>query len=83
MTDDLLNNDVKWVWPLRCEEAFQKLKEVIASKTTLRLLDFDLPFEVHSDASYKAIRGILRREFHLVTFKSRKVNDAKANVFHS
>ena len=56
---DLLKKDTKWVWSERCDEAFQNLKEAIASEPILKLRDFELPFEVHTDALDKAIGGIL------------------------
>uniref|UniRef100_A0A3Q7I1T9 Reverse transcriptase/retrotransposon-derived protein RNase H-like domain-containing protein n=1 Tax=Solanum lycopersicum TaxID=4081 RepID=A0A3Q7I1T9_SOLLC len=54
---DLLKKDTKWVWSERCDEAFQNLKEAIASEPILKLPDFQLPFEVHTDASDKEIGG--------------------------
>lgn len=56
---DLLKKEVKWVWPVRCEKAFQTFKEAIASEPILRLLNFEFPFEVHTDASDKAVEGVL------------------------
>uniref|UniRef100_A0A3Q7HKA4 Reverse transcriptase/retrotransposon-derived protein RNase H-like domain-containing protein n=1 Tax=Solanum lycopersicum TaxID=4081 RepID=A0A3Q7HKA4_SOLLC len=58
---DLLKKDTKWVWSERCDEAFQNLKNAIASEPILKLPDFELPFEVHTDASDKVIGGILGR----------------------
>ena len=55
---DLLKKDMKWVLYERCGEAFKNSKEAIASDPILKLPDFELPFEVHIDASYKAIGGI-------------------------
>ena len=43
----------------------------------LCLPDFELPFEVHMDASDKVIGGVLVQEKHLVAYESRKLNDAK------
>ncbi|XP_015084310.1 uncharacterized protein LOC107027747 [Solanum pennellii] len=74
---NLLKKDAKWVWSERCEEAFQKLKDAIASEPILKLPDFELPFEVHTDASDKAIVGVLVQEGHPVAFGSRKLNDAE------
>ncbi|WMV25218.1 hypothetical protein MTR67_018603 [Solanum verrucosum] len=34
---DLLKKDVKYVWSVRCQEAFQNLKEAIASEPILKL----------------------------------------------
>uniref|UniRef100_A0A3Q7EF73 Reverse transcriptase domain-containing protein n=1 Tax=Solanum lycopersicum TaxID=4081 RepID=A0A3Q7EF73_SOLLC len=59
---DLLKKDAKWIWVIRYEEDFQNLKEAIASERILKLIDFDLPFEVHTDASDKAIGGVLVQE---------------------
>uniref|UniRef100_A0A3Q7EXW3 Reverse transcriptase domain-containing protein n=1 Tax=Solanum lycopersicum TaxID=4081 RepID=A0A3Q7EXW3_SOLLC len=56
---DLLKKDVKWVWSERCDEAFQNLKNAIAFEPILKLPYFELPFEVHTDASDKAIGGVL------------------------
>ena len=74
---DLLKKDTKWVWSERCDEAFQNLKNAIASEPILKLPDFELPFEVHTDASDKFIGGMLLQEVHLVAFKSQKLNDVE------
>ena len=73
----LLKKDTKWVWSERCDEAFQNLKETIASEPILKLPDFELPFEVHIDASNKTIGGVLVHEGQPVAFESRKLNDAE------
>ena len=56
---------------------FEKLKAVMSSELVLRLLNFELPFEVHTDSSDKAIGGVLVQEKHLVAYKSRKLNEAE------
>jgi len=43
----------------------------------LRLLGFDRPFEVHTNASDKAISRVLIQVGHLVAFKSKKLNNTK------
>ena len=69
--------DTKCLWSEQCDEAFHNLKEPIAFEQILKLPDFELPFEVHTDASDKAIGGVLVQEGHPVTFESRKLNDAE------
>ena len=59
---DLLKKDTKCIWSERCDQAFQNLKNAIASEPILKLPDFELPFEVHTDASEKAISGVLVQE---------------------
>ena len=56
---------------------FEKLKAVMSSELVLRLLNFEFPFEVHTDSSDKAIGGVLVQEKHLVAYKSRKLNEAE------
>jgi len=49
----------------------------VSSELVLRLPDFELLFEVHTDSSNKAIGGVLVQEKHLVAYESRKLNEAK------
>ena len=74
---DLLKKDKKWVWTDLCQEAFDKLKVAVSSEPVLRLPDFGLPFEVHTDASDKAIGGVLVQEKYPVAYESRKLNEAE------
>ena len=74
---DLLKKDKKRAWTNACQEAFEKLKAAVSSESVLSLPDFELPFEVHTDAFDKAIGGVLVQEKHLVAYKSRKLNEAE------
>ena len=71
---DLLKKERKWEWDAECQAAFQKLKDAITSELVLRLLNLELPFEVHTDASDKALGGVLVQERHPIAFKSRKLD---------
>ena len=42
----------------------------------LHLPNFELPFEIHTDASNKVIGDVLVQEKHLVAYESRKLNEA-------
>ena len=53
------------------------MKATIASEPILRLPSFELPFEVHTDTSEKAVGGVLMQDGHPVAFESRKLNPAK------
>ena len=63
---NLLKKDKKRAWTNACQEAFEKLKVVVSSELVQSLLDFELPFEVHTDAFDKAIGGVLVQEKHPV-----------------
>ncbi|WMV13452.1 hypothetical protein MTR67_006837 [Solanum verrucosum] len=73
----LLKKDVKWVWSVRYEEGFKKLKEAFASEQILKLPDFEFPFEVHTNTSDKVLGGLLGQEGHPAAFESQKLNDTK------
>ena len=49
----------EWKWTDVEEKAFLHLKEILASPPVLAYPDFDLPFEVHTDASTKALGAVL------------------------
>jgi hypothetical protein len=54
-----------------------RLKLAVASEPVLHLPNFKLPFEVHTDASDKAIGGVLVQEGHHVAYESKKLKEAK------
>lgn len=53
------------------------MKTAISSKLALKLLDFKVLFEVHTDSFDKAVGGMLVQEGHLVVFESWKLKDAE------
>jgi hypothetical protein len=46
-------------WDGPCDEAFETLKGILVKAPVLKLPNFDKDFEIHSDASDFAIRGVL------------------------
>jgi hypothetical protein len=74
---DLLKKEQKWEWTTECQEAFDKLKQAISSAPVLGLPDFQKPFDVHTDASDRAIGGVLMQEGHPLAFESRKLKEAE------
>ena len=57
--------------------AFKGLKQAISKELVLHLPDLDLPFKVQTDASNKALGGVLVQDRHPVAFESRKLNVAE------
>ncbi|RVW75511.1 Transposon Tf2-2 polyprotein [Vitis vinifera] len=68
---DLLKKDNQWDWSRQCQMAFESLKEAMSTEPVLRLPDLELPFEVQTDASDRALGGVLVQEGHPVAFESR------------
>ena len=58
----------------RVPSCLQKLKDAITLKPVLRLPNLEFPFEVHTNASDRALGGVLVQEGHPVAFKSRRLN---------
>ncbi|KAL4152823.1 hypothetical protein QTP88_000656 [Uroleucon formosanum] len=56
---NLLRKDVTFNWDTSCQEAFDKLKNILCSKPILQYPDFTKPFIVTTDASGKALGAIL------------------------
>ena len=55
----LLQKNVKFVWSLACEEAFQALKKFLTSTPVLAQPDIDKPFDVYCDASRTRLGCVL------------------------
>ena len=74
---DFLKKDRAYDWDIECQMAFESLKQAISKEPILQLPNLDLPFEVQTDASDKALGGVLVQKGHPVAFQSRKLNGAK------
>ncbi|KAK3225480.1 hypothetical protein Dsin_005342 [Dipteronia sinensis] len=66
---DLFKKDTKWIWTKACQNPFDKLKLVVSSEPVLCLLDFEKPFKVHTNASDRALGGVLVQEGHSIAFE--------------
>ena len=77
---DLLKKDHSWVWTVQCEIAFATLKEAISKEPVLRLSNFGKPFEVHTNTSNFALRGVLVQEGHTVGFESTSSNTSSGVI---
>lgn len=62
---------------LYCQSAFDKLKAAMATEPVLKLPEFDNPFVVYTDASDRAIGGVLMQCGHPVAYESRKLNETE------
>lgn len=53
------------------------MKRAVTEEPVLRLPDYTVPFEVHTEASDYAIGRVLVQEGHPVAYESRKLNETE------
>jgi hypothetical protein len=73
----LTSSKVKWNWTKECQTSFDQMKELIARETLLTYPDFNLPFEIHTDASQLQLGACISQNGKPVAFYSRKLNPAQ------
>lgn len=62
---------------MQCQMAFKGLKEAISIELVLWLPNLDLPLEVQTNASDKALGRVQVQEGHPMAFESKKLNDVE------
>lgn len=72
-----------WNWGKEQNEAFKILKERLSSPPILSYPDFDLPFEVHTDASSTGLGAVLYQKQdgkdRVIAYASRGLNRSEIN----
>lgn len=73
-------------WTVKCDDAFNKLKQMMVSAPVLKHVNFNLPFIVETDASEFALGAVLLQPesisslvLHPVAYASRKLATAERN----
>ena len=51
--------DIPWKWGPEQQTVFERVKEILCSPSVLAYPNFSLPFELHTDASTKALGAVL------------------------
>lgn len=76
-------NTPPFKWTDEADAAFKRLKECLVSAPVLSCPDFDLPFEVHTDASSYGIGAMLTQTVngkeHPIAYMSRSLSAAEKN----
>ena len=74
---NLLGKKVKFSWSKECQEAFEKLKSILANEPVLLAPNFNKPFKLAVDASDVAVGAVLLQEYdgieHPVCYYSKKL----------
>ena len=70
-------------WSTACEQAFQRIKEILAEDSLLYFPDESRPFEIHTDASKYAIAAVLLQVqdgvLRTIEYYSRSLKSAELN----
>ena len=69
----LQNKGKIFVWDLKCEEIFNKLKELLTTAPILKITYPNKHFVVCIDACNKGLGGVLTQKGHVIAYESRKL----------
>jgi hypothetical protein len=73
----LTSAKVKWKWTTEHQEAFDKMKALIAKETLLTFPDFYQEFEIHTEFSKLQLGACISQNGKPVAFYSRKLQPAQ------
>ncbi|UYV63155.1 hypothetical protein LAZ67_2003305 [Cordylochernes scorpioides] len=59
--NQLLKKNAKWLWSPNCQQAFDIMKQHLATQSVLHLFQEGLPCQVYCDASTQGIAGVLKQ----------------------
>ena len=68
----LISANVKFKWTSVEQMAFDKIKQIVGCETLLSSPDFNLPFEIHTDASHTQLGVVISQNNKPIAFYSRK-----------
>ena len=75
----LQKKGIKFEWTSKCEEIFQRLKNILTSALVLKVVDPEKYFLVCTNACGQGLGGILMQENHVICYESIKLKDHEKN----
>ena len=69
----------KYNWKYEHQKCFDAIKHMIGREVLLAYPDFNVPFEIHNDASKLQTGAIVSQKGNPIAFYSRKMNSAQQN----
>ena len=69
----------RFVWDLKCEENFKKLKELLTIAPIFKISYPNMDFGVCTDACNEGLGGVLTQEGHVIAYESRKLKIHEKN----
>ena len=75
----LMSKTATWKWTSIEQKTFDAIKKVVAKETLLTYPDFNLPFELHTNASDNQLGAVISQKGMHIDLYSRKLNRAQTN----
>jgi hypothetical protein len=75
----LQKKGTKFNWSQKCQDSFNKLKELLTSAPILKVADLDKDFIVCVDASKEGLGGVVTQEGHVICYESQKLKEHERN----
>ena len=76
-----MSEKLPFEWTVKCQKAFEQLKEKITTVLALRMPNNEDPFHIETDRSEIGIRAILSQQqgdhWHPIAFISHSLNNAE------
>jgi hypothetical protein len=69
----LQKKNKKFVWTKKCEEEFQRLKELLTTTPILKVPDMDVDFLVCTNTSKEGLGGVLMQDRLVIAYILRKL----------
>jgi hypothetical protein len=76
---ELQKKNKKFVWTNKCEEAFQRIKELLKTTSILKVSDMDVDFLVCTDASKEGLGEVLMQDGQVIAYISRNLRRHEEN----
>jgi hypothetical protein len=75
----LQKKGTRFNWSEKCQDSFNKLKELLTMTPILKVADPDKDFTVCVDASKEGLGGVLTQEGHVICYESWKLKEHERN----
>lgn len=79
---NLLRKNQQFLWSKDCQEAFEKIKQLLCTQPILEIFDQSLPINIYTDASLEGIGAVLKqiqpnKKEKPVAYFSKKLNEVQ------
>jgi hypothetical protein len=75
----LQKKGTKFNWSEKCQDSFNKLKELLTTAPILKVEDLDKDITVCVDASKEGLGGVLTQKGHVICYETRKLKEHEKN----